>query len=34
LFVVMVGRMTYFGRQQTVSLVSLVYARGTSGSGT
>lgn len=34
LFVVMVGRMTYFGRQQTVSLVSLVYARNRGGSGT
>lgn len=34
LFVVMVGRMTYFGQQRTVSLVSLVYARSTGGSGT
>jgi prepilin-type N-terminal cleavage/methylation domain-containing protein len=34
LFVVMVGRMTYFNRQQTVSLVSLVYARNRGGSGT
>lgn len=34
LFVIMVGQMSYFGRQQTVSLVSLVYARNRGGSGT
>lgn len=34
LFVVMVGQMTYFGKQQTVSLVSLVYTRNQGGPGT